>query len=113
MRELSPSAQGALTDLITAGGKGTGASASGFSSHAILVAILVVIGLVIVYRISLRLRPYTSCRKCDGTGQLRGWLFQRARAYCPDCDGTGLVPRLGTWLQPRDRRPPMPKGPLR
>jgi hypothetical protein len=61
------------------------------------------------YWISLRVRPYVTCRRCHGAGKVRGFFFAWARDFCPKCGGYGIVPRLGTCLlsaanRPRDTR---------
>lgn len=61
------------------------------------------------YWVSLRLRPYTVCRRCRGEGTIRGIVFTRARAFCAECGGTGLVPRLGTILLAPEHRPDHPQ----
>jgi len=48
-----------------------------------------------VYRVSLWLHPFTTCRRCGGSGITAGFL-PWTRAFCRKCDGRGLVPRLGT-----------------
>jgi hypothetical protein len=50
---------------------------------------------VVLYRANLKRRPDTDCRMCHGTGRRASRLFAASTAYCPDCGGTGLKPRLG------------------
>jgi hypothetical protein len=70
------------------------------SPHAI--GVLVVVGFVaavvlyVAYRISLLLHPFTTCRRCAGTGSVGGALFPWARGVCLPCGGKGLAPRIGT-----------------
>jgi hypothetical protein len=59
---------------------------------------VVVIVLAVAYRVSLWLLPYVTCRRCDGTGKVRGFFFSWGRDFCPKCGGDGIVPRLGTCL---------------
>jgi hypothetical protein len=70
--------------------------------------VLVLIGLAcllaVAYWASLKLHPSTTCHKCAGSGVLKGFLFPWARAVCPACDGTRLVPRLGSRLVARRPR---------
>jgi hypothetical protein len=69
--------------------------------------------LAIGYWISLRARPYVTCRRCRGTGKVRGSLFAWARDFCWKCGGTGLVPRLGTYLCVSARRAGPARGQYR
>jgi hypothetical protein len=61
--------------------------------------LLIVIGVAavcyFVYRVSLWLHPFVMCRRCGGSGKIIGFLSW-SRAFCYKCNGTGLVPRLGT-----------------
>lgn len=66
--------------------------------HLILCLAVVVAALAIAYLISLRLRPYVTCRRCHGVGKVRGFFFSWARDFCPKCGGDGIVPRLGSYL---------------
>ena len=52
---------------------------------------VVVIGLVVivVWIISLVVKPYGRCGRCDGTGR------KGRRGSCPRCGGTGRKPRVG------------------
>jgi hypothetical protein len=69
-----------------------------------------VVLLVVGYWVSLRLRPYAVCRRCQGYGKVRGQFFTWGRAFCRKCGGTGCVPRLGTHLLAPSHRPRMPHG---
>jgi hypothetical protein len=65
------------------------------------------------YWVSLRVRPHVTCRRCLGTGRVRGFFFAWARDVCRRCDGTGLVPRLGTYLGGSGRWAGPARGPYR
>jgi len=65
------------------------------------------------YWVSLRVRPYVTCRRCRGTGKVRGFFFAWARNFCPKCDGYGVVPRLGICLLSAANRPSLPRGAVR
>ena len=73
----------------------------GFGAHAVghpafWVAVIALAALSwLVYRVSLWLHPFASCRRCGGSGQIRGFL-PWSRAFCYKCNGRGLVPRFGT-----------------
>lgn len=81
--------------------------------HAILVLAGLAVLFLVAYRVSLRLRPHVTCRKCRGTGKVRGVFFTWSRAWCPKCGGDGVVPRLGTCLLATPNRPHVAKGPIR
>ena len=70
---------------------------------------VVVTALAVAYRVSLRLRPHVTCRKCHGTGKVKGVFFTWARGWCPKCGGDGVVPRLGTCLLGAANRPRAPR----
>ena len=60
---------------------------------AAVAAVLAAAGWV-VYRVSLWLHPFTTCRRCGGSGVTSGFV-PWSRSFCRRCDGRGLVPRLG------------------
>ncbi|GAA0932405.1 hypothetical protein [Nonomuraea longicatena] len=53
---------------------------------------------VVLYRASLKRRPDTGCRSCEGTGACLSRLFASSDGYCPDCTGTGRRLRRGAHL---------------
>jgi DnaJ-class molecular chaperone len=60
----------------------------------VLVAALAVVIAAGAYVLSLRIHPYTFCRRCNGTSRNRG--SSRARfGSCRKCGGTGRTERLG------------------
>jgi hypothetical protein len=67
--------------------------------HLTAEAVLILAGLVLlflaVYRISLFLFPHAMCRRCGGSGKVKGW-YPGSAAFCRKCNGSGVVPRLGT-----------------
>jgi hypothetical protein len=77
-----------------AGQPGLGAHTVG---HAELFLAIIALAALswLVYRVSLWLHPFASCRRCGGSGQIRGFL-PWSRAFCYKCNGRGLVPRFGT-----------------
>jgi hypothetical protein len=82
--------------LALAQSAGPHAAAVHFLDQAAL--LLVLIGLAgagwLVYRVSLWLHPFTTCRRCGGSGITAGFM-PWSRSFCRRCDGRGLVPRLG------------------
>ena len=68
------------------------------SLHTIGVLVGVAVLCLAAYRISLWIHPNRKCHPCEGTGKVRGVIFTWARSHCRKCDGTGMVPRLGTLL---------------
>lgn len=64
--------------------------------------LVVVIGVGILYRISLALWPYTACRGCSGAGTNAGSNRKRF-GDCGRCGGSGRRDRLGTKLLSRRR----------
>lgn len=60
----------------------------------VLVALLV---LGFLYRVSLRIWPYTKCGRCKGTGRNAGSNSCRF-GMCGACGGSGRKERLGTRL---------------
>ncbi|WP_157249710.1 hypothetical protein [Nonomuraea typhae] len=59
---------------------------------------LVVAGLVLGYRYSLKRHPYVYCRRCNGTGARRSRIYAHSFGICPNCDGSGHRLRLGARL---------------
>jgi hypothetical protein len=81
--------------------------------HQILALVGLGVLLAAGYWISLRVRPFATCRRCHGTGKVGGFFFAWARDFCPKCDGYGIVPRLGTFLLSAQNRPQVPGGAVR
>ena len=50
---------------------------------------------VVLYLLSLNVRPFRSCRTCDGTGRHSGRVFLYAHRQCPSCGGSGRHRRWG------------------
>ena len=53
---------------------------------------LVLFGVLVLWRLSLRFGPYAVCWRCEGSGHIGGWFGGRRK--CPRCDG-GLRRRIG------------------
>ncbi len=68
--------------------------APGHATHWLAVIALAA-ACIAVYRVSLWLHPFTTCRRCGGSG-ITARFLPWTRAFCRKCDGRGLVPRLGT-----------------
>lgn len=62
-----------------------------------LLWILVGTVILICWRISLSVRPYTSCRSCGGRGR-NSWSNARFFGPCRKCGGSGRKERLGRRL---------------
>lgn len=73
-------------------------TAPGSGGSALALA-LVVTALVVAYRISVRLHPFTKCGTCRGSGKHFGAVFTSAHRPCADCSGTGRKPRRGSRTQ--------------
>lgn len=79
------------------------------TSTLILITVLVTLGYLLVCGIW----PFRACRRCQGTGRLRGPM--RGIRLCVRCDGTGLRLRFGRRLWNASRRayrgikPPNPR----
>jgi hypothetical protein len=54
-----------------------------------------VVGYLVLYFLSLLLKPYTICPRCNGNTRHYGILFRRAFSFCPRCGGSGRVVRWG------------------
>jgi DnaJ-class molecular chaperone len=50
---------------------------------------------VTVYLASLRIHPWTSCRRCSGGGKSRDRIWRGAYGTCKACGGRGRKPRAG------------------
>lgn len=55
--------------------------------------LLLALPITLSYVASCLFWPFRACRRCDGYGQLRGWLG--GIRPCPACQGTGLRLRFG------------------
>jgi hypothetical protein len=62
---------------------------------SLLVLIVLAIGWMFFYWISLRLHPFTTCRTCGGTGRHRGLFAGNSSRACGNCGGSSRVLRLG------------------
>ena len=60
----------------------------------VLVAALAALIAAGAYLLSLRIHPYTYCRRCNGTKRNRG-STRRRFGTCRKCGGTGRTERLG------------------
>lgn len=68
--------------------------------------LIIIAGLAVaavIYRISLRLWPFTRCGKCQGRGTNAGSNRKRF-GQCRKCGGSGSKERLGTRLLLRRER---------
>lgn len=61
--------------------------------HLLVTALAVVIAAG-AYLLSLRIHPYTCCRRCNGTERNPGSTRKRF-GLCRKCGGTGRTERLG------------------
>lgn len=50
------------------------------------------------YWISLRLHPFTKCRRCNGAGRHTGAVFTGAWRNCSKCSGMGRKHRVGAQM---------------
>ena len=85
----------AIARALTPGSGGRSAGGELVTALAVLLALVLWVG---GYLISLRVHPYTRCRRCGGDGKHHGRLYPRAFRACPGCRGTGRRPRLGVRL---------------
>lgn len=53
------------------------------------------ITLIAAYLVSLRVHPWTRCRRCSGGGKSKDRIWRGAHGTCPSCGGRGRHPRLG------------------
>jgi hypothetical protein len=60
----------------------------------VLVAALAAVTSAGAYVLSLRVHPFTCCRRCSGTKRNRGSTRKRF-GLCHKCGGTGRTERLG------------------
>ena len=58
-------------------------------------AVISVAVYALLYALSLPRRPFSSCRKCGGSGRHKGLLFTYAHRQCPTCGGSGRHRREG------------------
>ena len=74
-----------------------------------VVLVVLVVVLLVGYRLSLTLHPYTNCEACEGRSRHVGAIFTYARRPCHVCFGTGQKQRFGARLlglgTPRSARP--------
>jgi hypothetical protein len=80
----------------TAGGSPSGMHMPG-SAESLLILIALAAAVGLAYRVSLWLHPFVMCRHCGGNGTTAGF-WPWSRGVCPRCNGTRVVPRLGTHL---------------
>ena len=59
--------------------------------------ILLVLAVVLVvgYLISIKVHPFTTCRRCNGTNRHKGAIYTYSFRRCRRCDGTGRKERFG------------------
>jgi hypothetical protein len=50
---------------------------------------------VVAYAASLRVHPWTPCRRCGGGGKTWDRIWRGASGTCPACGGRGRKPRAG------------------
>ncbi|MEQ7011195.1 hypothetical protein ABN028_33990 [Actinopolymorpha sp. B17G11] len=70
------------------------------------VLVVLAVGAGAGYLASLKLHPYTNCRRCGGGAKHHGDLFGYAFRACRRCGGTGRKLRLGVRLLHPNNRPP-------
>jgi DnaJ-class molecular chaperone len=64
---------------------------------AILLVVVVVV--IVGYLISIRVHPFTTCRRCNGTNRHKGAIYTYSFRKCRRCDGTGRKLRLGARMR--------------
>jgi hypothetical protein len=58
--------------------------------------LLIALGFIGVYVLSLFLSPYVKCSRCQNKPKRRGFMFSYAHHVCPKCKGTGQQVRFGS-----------------
>lgn len=61
----------------------------------ILVLAFLPILAAIAYAISLKINPWTPCKRCNGSGKKFDPVFRGAHRACSKCSGSGHKPRFG------------------
>ena len=64
---------------------------------------LVTLGYLAWYAFACWVWPFTTCRRCSGTGKRPAWIGSGFR-FCRRCGGTGHRLRFGRWLHNHLRR---------
>jgi hypothetical protein len=77
------------------------AAADGLSSSTLLV--LVGLGLLVLWLLSLLLHPFRACSTCNGASKSYGALATRSFRLCGSCGGSGRQLRLGARVWPQNR----------
>lgn len=57
--------------------------------------VLLGLGLMLSYGVSLWRNPWRACHWCGGHPKRRGWAFWWSRGLCRHCNGTGRKTRFG------------------
>lgn len=65
--------------------------------------LLVALGLLAVYLLSVWINPFAPCRRCKGSPRTHGSLFTKAYDVCRHCEGRGRRVRTAARLFPRNR----------
>jgi hypothetical protein len=55
--------------------------------------VIVLVGVYLLWRVSLMFGPMKLCWRCKGKGHVGGWFGGRAK--CSRCQGEGVRPRAG------------------
>jgi hypothetical protein len=75
--------------------------ADGLSGSTVLV--LVGLGLLVLWLLSLLLHPFTTCSSCNGTPRSYGAVATRSFRLCGNCGGSGRRLRVGARVWPQNR----------
>ncbi|TQM38665.1 hypothetical protein [Pseudonocardia cypriaca] len=67
------------------------------------IVVIVGLGMLVAWAVSLLLHPYTACGSCKGTPRSYGSIATRSFRLCPSCSGTGRRLRLGARIWPQNR----------
>jgi DnaJ-class molecular chaperone len=60
------------------------------------IIVLLVIGWIASYLVSLKIHPLRRCPRCEGSGEHGGSVWSGSLGSCSRCKGSGRLPRLGT-----------------
>jgi hypothetical protein len=67
------------------------------------VLVLVGLGLLVLWLLSLLLHPFTTCSSCNGSPRSYGAVATRSFRMCGSCGGTGRQLRIGARVWPQNR----------
>ncbi len=74
------------------------------SGSGATIVVVIALGLVLLWVLSLRLHPYTACSACKGKSRLFGAFATRSFRLCSTCGGKGRRKRVmaDVWARNRD-----------